>query len=288
LKINKALIVYKRSVYQIYRSKQKKSSTLRQLKIKRSLVALKASQVSHNKTLQEVKEVIDKAKISYKVVYRAEKFNYKPYDLIVTVGGDGTFLEAARNAKRQIILGVNSDPNRSSGAYCAANRRNFKKIFNDFITGRLKPKKYLRLQLKLNGKVLPYEVLNDILISHPMPAAMSRYLIQIGNKKDEHRCSGLWISTASGSTGAMKSAGGKVLSLASSSYQYRPRELYRKKGVRHLLKGGVLDRKKKIKVESLMREASIYVDGTHLRVPIYYADVLEVSIDRRALQVLKR
>ena len=57
--------------------------------------------------------------------YRGRGIDYLKYDLIITVGGDGTFLEAAKHAKHQIILGVNSAPDHSVGRFCIANKYNF-------------------------------------------------------------------------------------------------------------------------------------------------------------------
>jgi len=39
---------------------------------------------------------------------------------------------------------------------------------------------------------------------------VSRYYLKIGNLREEQRDSGLWISTAAGSSGAIRSAGGKL------------------------------------------------------------------------------
>ena len=54
-------------------------------------------------------------------------------------------------------------------------------------------------------------VLNDILICHHNPGAMSRYYLTVGRVREEQRSSGVWIATAAGSSGGLHSAGGKVL-----------------------------------------------------------------------------
>ena len=50
----------------------------------------------------------------YDCLYRGELTSVAGYDLVLSVGGDGTFLEVARHAPDVPILGVNSDPERST------------------------------------------------------------------------------------------------------------------------------------------------------------------------------
>ena len=74
-------------------------------------------------------------------------------------------------------------------------------------------------------------VLNDILVCHHNPGAMSRYFLTVEGTREEQRSSGVWIATAAGSSGGLHSAGGKVLTQKSKEFQYRPRELYRGKNI---------------------------------------------------------
>jgi NAD+ kinase len=94
------------------------------------------------------------------------------------------------------------------------------------------------------------------------------------------------VATAAGSTGAMKSAGGKVLPLDSDKRQYMPRELYEAHDMRYRLKGGVINPDKKFSVICQMHEAYIYVDGAHKRISFKYGDKLEVRNDELPLRVI--
>lgn len=273
--IHSVLVVYKKSAYQIYVREKRNPRFLnkRGWDIRRLLSAHKA----HKETLAGVEQTLREAGLPYRMIYRAALHDYAPYDLVVSVGGDGTLLEAARGVRRQLLLGVNSDPERSTGSYCSATGRTFPRALQSMLGGKARTRILHRMQLALNGKALDISVLNDILIAHQNPAAMSRYWIQIKGAKEEQRSSGVWVSTAAGSTGAMKSAGGRVLPRASKAIQYLPRELYWPRGVRYRLTGGVLTPDTAVTFGSLMREGMMFVDGEHRRTRLRYGDRLSIS-----------
>lgn len=216
--------------------------------------------------VRKVQDALSRAGVSFKSVDRAAKISYAPYDLIITVGGDGTFLDAARRVRKQLIFGVNSDPARSVGEFCAGDAGHFETLFHRLLAGKAHITELHRLRLKINGSPKDLDFLNDLLIAHENPARMSRYILKIKKRVEFHSSSGLWISTAAGSTGAIASAGGWVYPKDSRKIQYRSRELYRHPGKKLLLKGGTLAKSSDIMVESMMDEGMIYVDGDGVRV----------------------
>ncbi len=286
MKIRNVLVVYKKSMYQIYSSRKGREPFLRRLQRDGSLARLKASHGSHQRTLREVKRILTHANVRFRVIYRARPFGEAPYDCVVSVGGDGTLLQAARGVKNQPILGVNSDPERSVGKYCAATAKTFQSVLDRMLRGDERIMHLNRLQLKLNGRDLKINVANDVLLCHANPAAMSRYWLCVGRIKETHSGSGIWISTAAGSTAAMKSAGGKVLPLESRKFQYMPRELYRYPGVNYHLTGDILSPGTVLLLESLMRQGMLYIDGAHLRIPFRYGDVLEIRRSNSSLKII--
>ncbi len=267
--VKNALVVYKKSAYEIYALDRGGVLFKKDRK-------LKASHERHRSALEGVKRILLEKRIRFRMVYRASRFDASRFDFVISVGGDGTFLEAARNVKDQPILGVNSDPGRSVGIFCGTDAGSFKKIFERILREKEKARRLNRLRVFLNGKFAGFNVLNDILLCHENPAMMSRYNIRIGKKSEEHKDSGLWISTAAGSSGAIKSAGGRVLPLESKQIQYRPRELYSGRGERYGLYGGVIERPDNLEVISLMREGILYIDGPHIKMRLGYGDRLTV------------
>ena len=278
---SKALVVFKKSAYQLFVLESEPSlfHPGKGPDDKRYLSRFRASHELQKRTLHVVTDALRREGVLFRTIFRAEDIHYDPYGLIITVGGDGTFLEAARHTKHQPIIGVNSDPKQSVGKFCSADAGSFAGLLSRFLRDRACLTRLPRLCLSLNGKPVDKPVLNEVLISHRNPAAMSRYMLSVGRVKEEHRSSGLWVSTAAGSTAAMRSAGGRTLQWASELLEYRPRELYLGHHARYRLRGGVLTRRTTLRVGSLMREGSVYLDGPHHSIPLHYGSVLDISLN---------
>jgi len=278
IKIHKILVLYKRSAYESYLDARRVLGLKGQnLILEKELKYFKEAYLEHYTSLRFVLKTLKSAGLSYVKRYRGQKIDYRPFDFIITVGGDGTFLEAARNIENQIILGVNSAPQYSVGRYCAANPSNFHFVLEKILEGKMKLRHFYRLSMKLHNQKKTIFALNDVLICHPNPATLSRYYLKIDGQEEEQRGSGLWIATASGSTGAIRSAGGKVMSKYDEKIQYQPRELYYFKDKRYRLKGGILSAGKKIDVISLMHEGRIYADGDHINFPFPYGAKIRIQ-----------
>ena len=288
MNVRNVLVVYKKSAYQMYvlerRSPLFVGPNTRALPW--DVRRLRQAHETHQAALAEVERTLQARGLRYRLIYRALRHDYRPYDLVISVGGDGTFLEAARGVTRQLLLGVNSDPARSAGSFCRASRRTFAQAITQLMNGGAATRRLHRIRLALNGRPLGLSVLNDLLVAHQNPAAMSRYEIRIHGVKEEQRSSGLWISTAAGSTAAIKSAGGRVLPRESRKLQYMPRELYWGPGTMYRLTGGLVQPGRAIVLRSLMREGMVYVDGEHLKFPFRYGDRLQISSTRDPLRVV--
>ena len=276
MKLENVLLVYKKSIYQIYFLEKKYQNSSTELFTEDDLNRLKEAHEIHRDTLDSVKRTLIAKGIRFREIYRARHIEYSPFDFVIAVGGDGTFLEASKRITSQSILGVNSDPSRSVGNFLACTAQDFDNCLDLVLSDKAKIQKFYRIQLKLNGKRLNFQVLNDILIAHHHPAAMSRYSLEINHCQESHRGSGIWISTAAGSSGAIVAAGGKNMAKGSRRIQYLPRELFKGGRMKYKLTGGIIDLTKPIIIQSQMREGIIYVDGPHLRIPFTYGSRLEI------------
>jgi len=182
-------------------------------------------------------------------------------DLVIPVGGDGTVLAAAHAVRRGIVLAVNSAPGDSVGHFCATDAAGFPALLDAILAGRRKGSRLARLEVALQGRVLPERALNDVLVAHACPAATTRYALRAGGRSEPHRSSGIWIATAAGSTAGIGSAGGRAMSLRSRSLQYRVRELYREPRRRYELTDGLVAPGRSLEVTSRMRDGRLYLDG---------------------------
>ncbi|PUZ70413.1 hypothetical protein GQ55_2G228000 [Panicum hallii var. hallii] len=229
-------------------------------------------------------------------------------DLVITVGGDGTLLRASHFLDSSVpILGVNSDPTcakevdeltdefdarRSTGYLCAATAGNFEQILDATLDGSRRPSELSRISMKLNGIQLPTYALNDILVSHPCPASVSRFSFRKRSNTGESshlincRSSGLRVSTAAGSTAAMLSAGGFVMPLSSRELQYMIREPISPTDADKPLLHGLVKQEQHMLVVWYNQEGAVYFDGSHVVHSIQHGDTLEISSYAPTLKVV--
>lgn len=242
----------------------------------------------HEAAIDSIVRELKKWKVSFTRSSRRSRIRYSRYDLVITIGGDGTFLDAARNITGQLILGINSDPEWSVGQFCSATKETFPSVLDKILSGRFKVTALNRIRLSIKGAGVKVNILNDILFCHRNPAAMSRYYLTANGRKEEQRSSGVWVATAAGSTGAIQSAGGKELPITSKRLQYKPRELYTAFGDRtYKLRGGFFDGKKGLKIHSLIPNGVVYIDGSHVCYPLMFGDEAVLTTSPQPLKVVE-
>ncbi len=279
MKNPKILLVYKMSAYDYYRRVKRLSPAAIRIHQKR----FADTHQRHYQTLHEVESFLKSNKIRYRRIWRGRMRDYASYDMVITVGGDGTFLEAARYVEDQPIIGINSDPRWSIGHYCAADSHNFSSGLTAVFKNRYRINRLQRLCLAVADQKKQVRILNDILICNRVPAAMSRYRLRIGRRNEEQRGSGLWIATAAGSTGAIYSAGGRRLPWTSRRWQYLPRELNAFFRREYRLGGGIMGPGQSLKLTSLMKDGMIYMDGAHYKKTLPMGATVTVMPDRLPL-----
>lgn len=240
--------------------------------------------------IKKIENILTKLDINFKTCFRNELINQKfdnDFDLIITFGGDGTFLETCRFIKNNAtVLGVNSDPNYSAGSLCAADVENVEWILKEYLNKKIFPVAVVRLKIEINSIELPVVALNDILITNSNPAAMTCYDISINENIVSHRNSGLWICTPCGSTGATCSAGGYILNMSDRLIQWTCREsYYLQQSIPYFL-SGFLKPSNKIIIQCNMKYGQLYVDGAHYLKELKKNDILEISFSDTFLNIL--
>ena len=275
----RVLVVYKKDAYQQYIQEQQDPHLVRLLlRGDPDVLYIRRAHTVHEESMEAIVHALHQLPVEFELAYRAGLKVTKQYHLVVSVGGDGTFLQAARTVRRTPILGVNSDPLRSEAVFCSATPRTFLRLCRAALAARLSELRLYRLQLLLNGKLLQPQALNDVLMVHDDPATMSRYRLQIGKREELQKSSGLWVSTAAGSSSAVLAAAGVRLPWSSKRFQYRPRELYRGRLSRYRLTGGMLSPRGAVRVTWLMRRGAAFIDGPHVKVPLGFADRLDIRL----------
>ena len=242
----------------------------------------------HMQTLETVTAALRAQGVLLRIVDVLRRRDARWAHLIVTVGGDGTFLRASHCVESSPgddgtpMLGVNSAPDTSVGFFCAANRDSFSEVFDRLRAGQVKSSGLWRMRLSINGKPLRDLALNDVLVAHSVPAATTRYTLCADQLRQRQMSSGVWVATAAGSTGAIRSAGGTILPLAERRLQYRVRELF-PLSVRDevpMVRGLVSDG---LEFESQIPNCALYIDGNNRRVKLGMGDRVRFESSVRPL-----
>ena len=149
----------------------------------------------HTQCVETVTALLKKVDVNYSVIGRAELHRgaIQDKDLIIAVGGDGTVLNTCSFIDDSIpVLGVNSDPTRpeeegvtkakderrSRGAICGATATNVEMVLPMVLYGDVVPGLRSRINCLIRSTQTETRLppaLNDILVAHPSPAAVSRF-----------------------------------------------------------------------------------------------------------------
>ena len=241
----------------------------------------------HYKTLDVLRETLESHGVKHISVARGLYWpDIKGVDFIITVGGDGTVLAASHNLEGADIpiIGVCSSGT-SIGYLCASDCDNIDILVKNIVSNKLPVVTLSRLQATVHqtqssGKITSNPVLNDFLFSNVSPAATTRYQIEIGDIKEEHKSSGVWVSTAAGSTAAIGAAGGQQIPLEKDLFQYFVRELYSStsRDASSQIRTGLFDPDKNpLTITNLCDEAILAVDGQHGKINLSYGDKIFFS-----------
>ncbi len=260
------LVAYKKSRYQVL-VQEEQDPTIERLVSEdhRSVAGLLPSHRAHRQSLDSIVNTLDNLGIDHDLRYRADVHDPSAYDLLVAVGGDGTVLDLSHRTCSTPILSINSDPVSSIGYFSAGTAKDFEPVLREILDDDLSPALLHRFYLELDGRRVGPPVLNDILVSHANPAAVSSYFLSIGDHDaEEQKSSGIWIATPAGSTAAIRSAGGMVLPFDSTNLQYLVREPFRPREGAYRFTRGLQSMEDFLSITSKMHDGKIFIDGPHI------------------------
>lgn len=225
-----------------------------------------------------------------------------------------------RNVKKK-----KQDERRSHGALCACNATNMKGKLPRILHGGGILSTRTRIQCIVKStfsetRLVP--ALNDLLITNPSPAAVSRFrmgwlksvkegpTLSLGSMADPQLLpkssygtvtrfggnlfdvenslnvwsSGLWVSTATGSSAAMASAGGMPMDLTSENLQYLIREHMiehgQNKDEMKDLNNAFFKKGERLQIRWNSQKGRVFIDGSHLYHNLELGD--EIMIDAEA------
>lgn len=207
-------------------------------------------------------------------------------DLVLTLGGDGTFVKAANLIEDAFILGINAEPNQSEGALTTITSEEITKL-QEIQRNNFQTKEFQRIDVKLNGKDLGEKAINEVYIGTETQFHSSRYKITFQNKTEEQRSSGILISTGTGSKAWFCSAGGKPFDYNEKKLKFIVREPYFGKRVftPNILKGELAENEK-LTIEST-RDFGGIISINNSIYQFNVDNIAEISLSKKPLKVIK-
>lgn len=252
---------------------------------------LHQAELAHRIAIQAIKEYLADLKLNLTIFHEGTATPaLEKADLVISIGGDGTFIHASHFLKKTPILGINSAPSSSIGRYCllkfSPGSLEFTEKLKAIVNDEREPVSLDRLLYNLDGEQIPLQSINDALISESNPATLSRYHIAASGLSEFQRSSGIWITTASGSTAAYQSSGGKSFASPDKngdrSFGYMVREPFA--GEKSKLHGGQIFEQEKLVITSAMASGSIFIDGDYHQLSFPIGSRLTVSLSPEPLQ----
>ena len=243
----------------------------------------------YKSTLDLVKSVLKKYGVNYNLADRdkLKKEQFLGKDLIIAIGGDGTFLRAAHFVDNEVLFGVNADVNNKEGFFMEGNKKNFESKVKKIINNEIIIKKLIRLECSINNRKIPALALNEFYIGPKKAYHSAKYIIQFGGIRERHKSSGVLVTTPAGSYAWASSCLVKKMPLDSRNFQFVVREPYRGKIFKNYrLKSGVLDRNQKIRIVSEMLDGVIVADSVGKEFEFKNSSEAAIKISKNLVNLL--
>lgn len=231
---------------------------------------LKLAHDEHYASLERLRNALTAASLPYDELSRESPWpTQRRYRYIFTVGGDGTLLTSSHHVDQDtVIIGVRSSTT-SVGWLCGVQFAAIDEVVEQLKSGTLPIVNVARMQAEVErvatGQILRTQpVLNDLLFCNANPAATTRYRLQVGKELEGQKSSGIWVSTATGSTAAIHAAGGQTMQPLSRDFQYYVREVMRIGAPKYRLTGAVFDPDAApLAIENRNEDGILALDGQH-------------------------
>lgn len=305
LSIERVLIVHRKSLYQIYIEEHKERAVQQALRRRDpAALAIKQSHRTHAAAVASIQQTLDRRGIEVVCRWRAHERSTRNFDLVISLGGDGTLLDTARRVRgRTPLLGINSDPGRSVGALCSGGAEGLPSILDALTSGQLRPRRINRIRVRVDGEEVLGPVLNDVLFAHVCPAGLTRFdraIVEAERALETlptavpspfrpYRGSGIWVSTAIGSTAAIRSAGGRAMVPGSRRLQMLVREPYvplgqpRPEGLHGYVGPG-----QALVLINRLRRGMLWADGPHRALAVHYGQQVVLDNHPDPLRLVRR
>lgn len=238
------------------------------------------------KIIEKIDEIFLNSNIKIVSFNDLKKEDLVDSDLIITLGGDGTFIKAANLMDNSLIIGVNAEPEFSEGALTGLNVSDIHRL-REIAEGKYEVIKRHRAMVKLNGERLEEHALNEVYVGALSQFHSSRYKIKFRGIEEEHRSSGVIVSTGTGSQAWFYSAGGEIFEYDEEKLKFIVREPYFGKRIfKPKILNGEIKKGINLVIESRRDSGGIIAinDSTY---KFNTGDVVEITISDKPIRVIK-
>lgn len=262
----------------------------------------KSSIAENAKTTQKIINLIKKHKkdilldqYTSALVKKSKKYIHKQImqkaDLVVTLGGDGTILKAARAAinKETLLLSINLG---KKGFLTEVPKKEINKVFDHVFRNKFSvdPRTLLRVTIyRKNKKIKTFLALNEAVINQGSFSRLISLRTEINQRKvTDFVADGLIIATPTGSTAHSLSAGGPIVHPKVDAFILTP-VCPHSLGNRSIVIPN--DRQIKIVLETFRREGTrsevgLTLDG-QVVFPLKYGDEIKIRKSSRSVNMIR-
>jgi NAD kinase len=236
--------------------------------------------------LSAVEHVLRKHHVRYKAMDRSKAHSLIPgKDLIIVVGGDGTFLRASHCVDNTPVWSVSSHVGKNEGFFSSASPDDFERKLVLYLAGKAKITRLPRIEARINGKLLSLRAVNEVFAGTDKPYKTAQYVLAVGRKKELQKSSGVIVFTQAGSNAWAKSTCGKRMNIPSRSVGFAVREPYIGRLTPSKMLRGIV---KSVTLESQMEHTGIVVvDSVPKEFRFVRGDVLTVTVSSHPLKVVR-
>jgi len=242
-------------------------------------------QENHYSTLKTVEDVIKTHSINYEVALkdRLEENNFRDISLVISVGGDGTFIDASHFINDGTpLLGVNSNPppngdfdvSYSIGHYLSTKKEDFAEKFRMLLKGDYKICNQRRIQAKLSTATGIPLAINEVYLGKYCAMDASRYEMYVDDFKEQQTSSGIIVCSTDGWSGWIGNFRDAPI------YDYSTRNLLCYYAIAPNKKAKFIRGfAEKVKIRSFMYNGIITIDGSRDRWKYDFLDGYEAVIE---------
>ena len=146
--------------------------------------------------------------------------------LILSCGGDGTFLSCAQSFPHSVLLGLNSDFSLqpeyqgSVGALTSVTILDLSHKLKLLAENKGSLEQWSRLGAKINDQSLPRLAVNEIFLGNPVSFLTSNITVETEQSEEDFNCNGLLVCTGMGSNAWFSAAGGSTFNNDLQAFGY--------------------------------------------------------------------